>query len=93
MQQLGLEIHHLNKILKLEATGGDNIPYVGCVEVNLRIPEIRAFNEDVLMLVTEDSPYAQRVPIQLGTLHINRAVVLASETEMINLSNKWKGKG
>ena len=29
------------------------------------------------------------VPIQLGTLHINKALDLVSETEMINLSNKW----
>ena len=63
---------------------------MGYVEVNLKIPEIRAFNEDVLMLVIEESPYDQRVPIQLATLHINRALDLVSRTEMINLSNKWK---
>ena len=40
-QQLGLEIHHLNKTLKLEATGGDNIPYMGYVEVNLKILEMK----------------------------------------------------
>ena len=43
------------------------------------------------MLVIEDSPYAQRVPIQLGTFHINKALDLASKTEMINLNNKGKG--
>ena len=32
---------------------------MGYVEVNLKIPEIKAFNEDVLMLVIEDSAYAQ----------------------------------
>ena len=70
--------------------GGANIPYMGYVEVNLKIPEIKAFNEDVLMLVIEDSPYAQGIPIQLGTLHINKALDLVSKTEMVNLSNKWK---
>ena len=32
---------------------------MGYVEVNLKIPEIKAFNEDMLMLVIEDSAYAQ----------------------------------
>ena len=89
-QQLGLEIHHLHKILKLESMGGGNIPYMGYVEINQKILEIGAFKEDVLMLVIEDSPFAQKVPVQLGTLHIDRALDLVSETEMINLSNKWR---
>ena len=57
-------------ILKFKATVGGDIPYMGYVEVNLKIPEIKAFNENVLMLVKEDITYAQHVPIQLGTLHI-----------------------
>ena len=89
-QQLGLEIHHLHKILKLEAMGGSDLCYMGYVEVNLKILEIGAFSEDMLMLVIEDSPYAQRVPIQLGTLHIDRALDLVSKTEMITLSNIWR---
>ena len=88
VQQLGLKIHLLNKILKFEVTGGGDIHYKGYVEVNLKILDIKEFNEDVLMLVMEDSPYAQRVPIQLGTLHINKALDLVSENELINLSNK-----
>ena len=42
------------------------------------------------MLVIENIPYAQRVPTQLGTLHVNRDLDLVSKAEMINLSNKWK---
>ena len=34
-QQLGLVIHHLNKILKIEAMRG-YIPYIGYVEVNVK---------------------------------------------------------
>ena len=51
VKQLGLKIHQLDRILRLEATGGGDIPYMGYVEVNLEIPEIKAFNEDVLILV------------------------------------------
>ena len=63
---------------------------MGYVEVNLKIAEIKAFNEDVLMLVIEDSTYAQWVPIQLGTLHINRALNLISDKEITQLSTKGK---
>ena len=56
VKQLGLKIHQLDRILQFETTGGGNIPYMGYVKVNLKIPEIKAFNEDVLMLV-KDSAY------------------------------------
>ena len=39
---------------------------MGYIEVNLKIPKIKAINEDVFMLVIEDGAYAQCVPIQLG---------------------------
>ena len=58
IKQLGLKIHQLDRILKFETTGGD-IPCMGYVEINLKIPEIEAFNEDVLMLEIEDSADAQ----------------------------------
>ena len=69
---------------------GGNIPYMGYAEVNLKILEIRAFNEDVLMLVIEDSPYTQRVRIQLGALHIIRALELVSKSDMLIFSSKWR---
>ena len=63
---------------------------MGYVGVSLKICEIKPFNEDVLMLVIEDSAYAQHVPIQLGTLHIDRGLDLISEKEITQLSTKWK---
>ena len=60
------------------------------MEVNLEIPEIKAFNEDMLILAIEDSAYAQEVPIQLGTLHIDRTLDMISEEEITQLSIKWK---
>ena len=59
VKQLGLKIHQLDRILNFETTGGGDIPFMGYVEVNFKIPEIKAFNENVLMLVIEDSTYAQ----------------------------------
>ena len=56
-------------------------------KLTLKFLKFKAFNEDLLMLVIEDSTYAQWVPIQLGTLHIDRALDLISEK---NSSTKHK---
>ena len=37
-----------------------------------------------------DSPYGMRVPVQIGSLHIDMAIDLASEAEMQKLSHKWE---
>ena len=42
------------------------------------------------MLVIDDSPYGMRVPIQIGSLHIDMAIDLATEAEMKKLSHKWE---
>ena len=34
------------------------------------------------MLIIDDSAYGMRVPVQLGTLHIDMALDLATEAEM-----------
>ena len=41
------------------------------------------------MLVIDDSAYGMRVPIQIGTLHIDMPLELATEAEMKKLSRKW----
>ena len=47
------------------------MPYNGIVECRLGLQELKGFQKDVLMLVINDSPYGKRVPVQLGTLHID----------------------
>ena len=46
-------------------------------------------DKDSLFMVTNDSPYTQRVPIQLGTLHIREAMQLASKEEKRSLTPAW----
>ena len=75
--------------MKLEATGG-GIPYKVYVEANLQITDIKSFNENVLMLATEDSSCAQRVPTQLGMLHIDRALELVNKDELHKLRASWQ---
>ena len=47
-------------------------------------------DKDSLFMVTNDSPYMQRVPIQLGTLHIREALQLATDEERGTLQPAWQ---
>ena len=91
-EELQLEIKSLQTILDIEATGGGHVPYHGYVECRLKIPQIKKFNLDVLMLVIDDSPYGMRMPIQIGTLHIDMALVLATKEEKKKLNKQWKSR-
>ena len=88
-EELKLEIKPLSTILDIESTGGGRVPYHGYVECQLKLPQIENFDLDVLMVVLDDSPYGMRVPVQIGSLHIDMAIDLAIEVEMQNLSHKW----
>ena len=50
-EELALEIQPLGQLLELEGTGGAATPYLGFMEVNLQIPGIQCYTEDVLLLV------------------------------------------
>ena len=89
-KELGLEIKPLHTILDIEVTGGGTCPYYGYVECRLQLPQIKKFDVDVLMLIIDDSVYGSRVPVQIGTLHIDMALDLATETEMKKLSHRWE---
>ena len=88
--ELQLEIKPLSTILDIEGTGGGRVPYHGYVECRLKLPQIKKFDLDVLMLVLDDSPYGMRVPVLIGSLHIDMAIGLAMEAEMQKLNHKWE---
>ena len=50
-EDLALQIQPLGQLLELEGTGGSAIPYLRFLEVNLQIPGINNYNEDVVLLV------------------------------------------
>ena len=81
VKKLKLQIHSLNTIIKAEATGGSLVPYSGYVEANLSIPGIKAMNKDSLFMVVKDTEYTSRVPVQIGTLHINEALASVTREE------------
>ena len=56
----------------------------------MELPEIKAFNHDVLLLIVPDSAHMQSTPITLGTLHIDMAIKMATKRELGNLNKQWQ---
>ena len=63
------------------------MPYYGIVECQLGLPELTGFKKDVLMLVINDSPYGKRVPVELGTLHIDMILKAAEQNPTVQLGD------
>ena len=55
----------------------------------LGVPEVKAFDIDVLLLIVPDSAHTMHTPIILGTLHIDIAIILATKKELENLNKQW----
>ena len=87
VQALKLPFHKLNTLIEAEASGGGVIPYV---EARLAIPRIKKMNKDSLVMVSNNSPYTNRVPIQIGTLHVREAFQLATKEEKEALPQAWE---
>ena len=90
VKKLILEPKQLQSILQIEGSGGLEVPYLGYLEVQLEIPEVRAFNHDVLLLIVPDSAHMQSTPITLGTLHIDMAIKLTTKRELEKLNKQWQ---
>ena len=90
VKKLKLEPWQPQLILQIEGSGGLDVPYLGYVETFLRIPKIKAFDNDVLLLIVPDSTHTHHMPITLETLHIDMAIGLAMKEELENLSKQWK---
>ena len=84
---LKLEIKHLKTVLDLEPMRGLQVPYLGYIEMQLKISENRAIDGDVLMLVVPDSPYCESVPVVIGTLHIDMLIKLATQEKLEKISH------
>ena len=46
-------------------------------------------DQNSLFMVVKDTNYTNRVPVLLGTLHINEAFVVVTKEEYRNLSAAW----
>ena len=57
VKKLNLEPKQFQSILRIEGLGGLEVLYLGYVEVCLRIPEVKDFDQDVLLLIIPDSAH------------------------------------
>ena len=83
-------VHSLNWLLELEDTGGSAILYLGYVEVNLQIPGIRGYNEDILLLVILTTTYSEKVLVMVGSKLIDRAMGMIMKGELARSTAMWK---
>ena len=83
---LELPIKQLQTLIPMAGSGGITVPYLGYVEATLDIPEVKAFHEDCLFLVMNDYNYGKRVPIMIGTLHIDMIINQAMKEELDKIS-------
>ena len=67
VKKLKVKPQQLQYILQIEGLGGLEVPYLGYVDAHLKIPKIKAFDLDVLLLIVPDSAHTQYTPITLGT--------------------------
>ena len=90
---LRFPIHRLHTLIEAEASGGGVISYKGYVEARLAILAIEKMDRDLLFMVSNDSPYTERVPLQIGTLHIQEALQTATKEELQVLPKAWETAG
>ena len=79
VKKLNLKPQQLQYILQIEGSRGLDVPYLGYVETCLGVPEIKAFDTDVLLLIVPDSVHTMHTPITLGTLHIDMAITFVTK--------------
>ena len=70
---------------------GFTILYLGYIEAIVRIPPIKGYDECISMLILKSSSqYSLRVPIQLGTTVLDRAMARITVEELAHASNTWQ---
>ena len=88
--QAGL-IQPLEQLVTISATGGTPIAYLGYTVATLEFPHIPNYSEEVVMLVISDTTaYASRVPLQTGTRVIAAVAETLTPADIQHLEETWK---
>ena len=80
--KLGLPCRQLQRLLEIEESGEIDVPYLGYTEINSQVPGVKTLNEDILVVIQNDSTYSSRVPIAHATLHIDMVIEKATAKEL-----------
>ena len=92
----GLELDSIQDLnnhdgyIPLSGLGGKITKPLGYVILWVQIPYVPSYDEDqVALVVSEDSNFLKRCQVILGTLTINRAVRVMKESQMENAPEAW----
>ena len=92
----GLEVGSIQDLndhdgyIPLSGLGGKITEPLGYVILRVQIPYVPSYDEDqVALVVSEDSNFLKRCQVILGTPTINRAVQVMKELEMENAPEAW----
>ena len=66
------------------------MPFLVDAEVNLGIPKIHSYNEDMLTLMGPNTLHGERVPGQIGLSMIDQITKKIILQELENPSDTWK---
>ena len=84
-------MHSIDGLISVSATGGANIPYLGYAVATLEFPNIPSYSEEVVMLVISDpTDYASRVPLQIGTRVIAAVTETLKPGDIKHLDETWR---
>ena len=79
-----------NGCIRLSGLGGKITEPLGYVMFRVQIPHVPSYDEDqVGLVVVEDSHFLKRCQVVLGTTTINRAVRAMKESEMEAAPEAW----
>ena len=88
---MGIPIHPINQLVKIEGDGGDAIKYVGFIEAELSFPMgTHVFKTEALLLVLSTTEYQKRVPVTIGTSLTDMAVDSFGTLDETKLTTPWK---
>ena len=90
MQRSGTTNQAIGSVIGARRDRGAAIPYLGFVEVNLQIPWITSYNEDVLLLVIPTTTYSKMVPVMVGSKIMDRALSLMTKGELAKVTTMWR---
>ena len=81
----------MDGLVAIAGTGGFNVPYLGYTVATLEFPHIPHYSEEVVMLVVSDSTgYATRVPLQVGTRVISAVIESLTPDSIKHLDETWR---
>ena len=83
----GYKIQPLDWLVPIAGSTGADVPYLGYVEVQMWIPGISSFDQDVLMLISHTTTcYHKREPLQVSSQIIDQVTNCITEEELKSLS-------